>query len=199
MSVAQTEMKIVKIGITVKCVCLLYSWVVFHSQIAGSHLWATCPHNYSHYTLSRSLFIVTFCHITSGGKWHFIFYPQTSLKRHYGCCTLPRVHVSSSKSHPLIFDNLLSMQNVPLSPTLPVSLRISAVTNWQSCRMTLHHLTPRRIHGWLIWPKYSPCGSFTFVFGHFEPLWSCLVRFFFISVSVVSIVCIGYMSWLTVF
>lgn len=77
MSVALTEMKIVKIGITVKCICLLYSCVVFHSQIAGSHLWATCPHNYSHYTLSRSLFIVTFCHITSGGKWHFIFYLQT--------------------------------------------------------------------------------------------------------------------------
>lgn len=48
-----------------------------HSQIAGSHLWATCPHNYSHYTLSRSLFIVTFCHMTPGGKWHFIFYLQT--------------------------------------------------------------------------------------------------------------------------
>lgn len=90
------------------------SFMAFHSQIAGSHLCRMCLHNYSHYTLTQSLFTMTFCHITLGVKWHAIFCLQNtaSLENHYGWCTFPQAHVSSSKSLPLIFDNVLSVQTV---------------------------------------------------------------------------------------
>lgn len=35
---------------------------------ARSHLWGMCPRNYSHYTLARSLFVMTFCHVTNVRK-----------------------------------------------------------------------------------------------------------------------------------
>lgn len=44
---------------------------------ARSRLGGMCPHNYSHYALTHSLFTVTLCHLTLRGKWHFIFYLQT--------------------------------------------------------------------------------------------------------------------------
>lgn len=85
MPVAQTEMKTVMffaalmvwIRIRLIWICVSVPFVAFHSQIAGSHLWGMCPHNYSHYALTQSLFIMTSCHVTLGGKWHLIFYLQT--------------------------------------------------------------------------------------------------------------------------
>ena len=62
----------------------------------------------------------------------------------------PQVHVSSSKSCPLISEPFLSMQTVPISSALSINLIISAVTNDQSCGMTLRHFTLQRIHGWVV-------------------------------------------------
>lgn len=107
--------------------------------------------------------------------WHFIFFFRPSLERHYGWCMFPRVHVSSSKSHPLISEHFLSMQTVPISLALSINLIISAVTNWQSCRMTLHHFTVLCIHGWTM-RQWAPVVSF----------WSFCISFWsFLSLFIV--------------
>lgn len=91
---------------------------------------------------------------------HSIFRP--SLERHYGWCMFPRVHVSSSKSRPLIFEHFLSMQTVPTSSALSINLIISAVTNWQSCRMTFHHFTLQCIHEWVM-RQWAPVVPLSFI------------------------------------
>lgn len=153
------------------------SLMAFHSQIAGSHLCQMCPHNYSHYTLTQSLFTMTFCHITLRVKWHVIFCLQniTSLENHSIDACSPRVHVSSSKSPPLILDNVLSMQTV--RPHITNSLNqlhnicSDKLTELQN-DLTLFYMT---MYLWLIVGPNSLCGGFTFRLRHFASLWSCFV------------------------
>lgn len=76
-------------------------------------------YNYAHYVLAPPLFPWTFCHTTLGRKWHFnILSSEYVWGAIMAWCMFLWEHVSFSKSHPLIFDSFLSMQTVPLSPTL---------------------------------------------------------------------------------
>lgn len=53
--------------------CQFLSWRFIHRLLALTS--EECFHTIIHIT--QSLFIVTFCHVTLGGKWHLIFYLQT--------------------------------------------------------------------------------------------------------------------------
>lgn len=99
---------------------LIWIWVFFlfiHRLLSLTS--RESVHNYAHHTLAPSLFPETFCHVTSGRKWHFNILSSDHV---WGAimawCMFLWEHVSFSKSHPLIFDSFLSMQTVPLSPTL---------------------------------------------------------------------------------
>lgn len=81
-------------------------------------------------------------HITCERKWHFLFSLQiVSGGRLMSDVRSLGYSVSSSKSHPLIFEHVLSMQTVLISAALSINLVMSDTTKWQSCRMTSHHFT----------------------------------------------------------
>lgn len=93
------------------------------STDACSHLWGMCPHDYSHDVHTLTHRDLLSCNRDESDTSYSISRPSPG--KLYGWWMFPQVHVSSSKSHPLIFEHSPSMQYHQLSqPT-------SSYMQWQ--------------------------------------------------------------------